>query len=92
MTEAAVDGTVLKQARLMYSDTEHVKSYTEKLYNVPGAGEYATNYTYDYNDRLTKAIFGTDKRRKPGRCTIGAAHRHDPTALNFTHYGRAKPG
>ena len=49
--------------RLSYSATEHPENYAEKLYNTPGAGEYATNYTYDFNDRLTKAIFGTDSYR-----------------------------
>ncbi|MBR0464499.1 MAG: hypothetical protein IJJ23_08995 [Clostridia bacterium] len=60
MTKTATDGTLLRQTRLSYSATERPEDYAEKLYNTPGAGEYATNYTYDYDDRLTKAIFGTD--------------------------------
>ncbi|MBR0463569.1 MAG: hypothetical protein IJJ23_04195 [Clostridia bacterium] len=30
--------------RLSYSATEHPENYAEKLYNTPGAGEYATAY------------------------------------------------
>ncbi|MBR0463363.1 MAG: hypothetical protein IJJ23_03150 [Clostridia bacterium] len=61
--ETTTDGTLLRQTRLSYSATEHPEDYAEKLYNTPGAGEYATNYTYDFNDWLTKAIFGTDSYR-----------------------------
>ncbi|MBR0464268.1 MAG: hypothetical protein IJJ23_07775, partial [Clostridia bacterium] len=63
LTETTTDGTLLRQTRLSYSATEHPEDYAEKLYNTPGAGEYATNYTYDFNDRLTRANFGTDSYR-----------------------------
>ena len=42
--ETTTDGTLLRQTRLSYSATEHPEDYAEKLYNTPGAGEYATAY------------------------------------------------